>query len=118
MWPWLNYFDVPYNREEIKGYIRGISLPKYLQELTKPENKHISDDIVSKSKIIEPKINFEQDLKNYLNPRNARLSLYNPLKTANERYTEITFRFENNLEDSLLKIPGLTIERKSYLTSP
>ena len=55
IWQWLNYFDVPYNSEFIKQYIRYLFLSIYFKQLIAPESKNILADILAKTKIIDPK---------------------------------------------------------------
>ena len=54
IWQWLNYFDVPYNSDFVKDYIKNLFLPTYIKQLMAPENKGILADILIKVRIINP----------------------------------------------------------------
>lgn len=53
IWPWLNYFDVPYKDRYVSSYLYVlVNEDEYFDEFMKPENRIILNDIMSKIKLI------------------------------------------------------------------
>lgn len=105
LWPWLNYFDVPYENASIKQYIdRLVNNKNFLGELTKPENKEILEDVRKKIKIIDPELGekfrkkFETDFRLWWGPMD---------------YEVYSFDAKKSLDDQL-KSNGFEITKVSY----
>lgn len=122
MWPWLNYFDVPYTGQDFKQYTFNlIASGPYFAELTKPENKSIFDDVVKKitfivkgskeSKIVQDKLN------EYFRPKenDIKLVLY-PTKDyeAAKVFTIDKSKLEDELKRNNISIENLLYFRSQY----
>lgn len=111
MWPWLNYFDVPYKTYEIQDYLN--LLFHVIPELAKSENKDILNDILIKTKIIYPKVSdkLSKAIIEHLRPKenDIKLILYHP-----DGPREFILDKRNSLYDELNKIPGAAVINRSH----
>lgn len=106
MWFWLNYFNIFPNIEFVERYTYRL-VDNYFNELIKPENKGILDDISKKIGFIDEKS--ERLLTNKLNKINLRLILRDQEKVI----TLNKYRSHSKLSRELNK-RGIGITRGSY----
>lgn len=107
IWPWLNYFDVPYDNLNVKSYV-SVLVNKCFNELIKPENKSILDDLSAKIKYISQ--DSEKTLVGKLKKHNSyRLTL----ETSSGHSYDFAIDKKSNFKSQLPR-NGIFIDNGSY----
>lgn len=111
------YFDISYKRQEIWDYIHSFVVERYLEELAKPENKNILDDVLAKTKFLGSSLaeQLTKEVAEYLRPKKNDVELV--FVNTSDIGFGISKRFildkRNKLEDELKKkYPGCTLPLK------
>lgn len=106
IWPWLDYFDVPYDSKEVKDYVKHLMDDNNFNELIRPQNKSILDDVLKKIKIIDA------DVDNFLVHKlyDIQLEFMNGPIAVCGRFT----LDKRDIKESLNKISEISLVNETY----